>query len=176
MPTSEVSAAGAFQRFGLRSGGAGLLLVHGFVLIERLLDEGMAVAPEADEGLVQLVGLVGIERELGLGELELGIVVRGAGTMLAGGHVGLLGLDAVVQRIEPLRDFQRLAGKGRGMLGCAAQCAGKCLIDLAVGQAQRILCILALLRHGRLRGQLAGQAERRLVHQPAGGRQSGRAR
>jgi hypothetical protein len=71
-----------------------------------------------------------VESELCLGQLEPGGVVRGAGTVLAGGHVGLLGLDAVIQRIEPLGDFQCLAGKGRGVLGGA----GKCLIDLAIGR------------------------------------------
>ena len=59
------------------------------------------------------------------------------------------------------------------MLGGAAQRAGKCLIDLAIRQTQRILCILPLLRDRRLRGQLAGHAQRRLIHQPTGGRQGG---
>jgi hypothetical protein len=36
---------------------------------------------------------------------------------------------------------------------------------------QRVLCILALLRHSRERSQLAGDAERRLVHESAGGRE-----
>jgi hypothetical protein len=57
------------------------------------------------------------------------------------------------------------------VLGGGAQGAGKCLVDLAVGQMQRVLCILALLRHSRERSQLAGDAERRLVHESAGGRE-----
>jgi hypothetical protein len=145
--------------------------VHGFVLVEGLLDEGVAVAAEADEGLVQLVGFIGIKRELRLGKLELGIIVRGTGTVLAGGHLGLLGLDAGIECIKPLRNLQRLAGKRRGVLGGIAKCAGECLIDFAIGQAEGVLGILALLRHGSLGGQLAGKAERRLVYQAAGGRQ-----
>ncbi len=164
---------GCFQSFGLRGCGAGLLLVHRFVFIERLLDEGMAVAAEPNEGLVQLIGLVGVERKLRLRQLELRVVVCGPRAVLAGGHYGLFSLDAVVQRVQPLGDLQCLAGKGRSMLGGTAQGAGERLIDLAIRQTQRILCILALLGHGCLRGQLAGHAQRRLVYQPAGGRQSG---
>ena len=55
----------------------------GFVFIERLLDGGVAVATETDEGLMQLVCLIGIEGELGLRKLELRIVIRDAGAMLA---------------------------------------------------------------------------------------------
>ena len=99
------------------------------------------------------------------------VVIRCTGTVLPGGHVGLLGLDALIQGIEPLGDFECLAGKRRCVLGGGAQGAGKCLVDLAVGQMQRVLCILALLRHSGERGQLAGDAERRLVHESAGGRE-----
>ena len=102
----------AFQRFGLRDSSASLLLVHGFMLVERLLDEGVTVAAEADEGLVELVGLIGVERELGLGQLELRVVVRDAGAMLAGGDLGVLGLDAVVQHVEPLRNLSACPVRG----------------------------------------------------------------
>ena len=110
----------------------------------------MPVSAETDEGLVQLVCLVGIKGELGPGQLELGIVIGGAGAVLTGVDVCLLGLDPRVERIEPLRDLERLTGEGGCVLSRTTQCAGERLIDLAVGQMQRILCILTLLRHGRL--------------------------
>jgi hypothetical protein len=147
--------------------------VHRFVFVERLLDEGVAIAAETDKRLVQLIGLIGVERELRLCELELRIVVGSTGAVLERGDAGLLGLDAVIQRVESLGDLERLPGERRSVLGGTAESAGECLIDLAIGQAQRILCILALLGNGCLHGELAGKAQRRLVHQAAGRRKGG---
>jgi hypothetical protein len=70
----------------------------------------------------------------------------------------MLGLDAVVQRVEPLRDLERLSGEVRSVLGGVTQGVCERLIDLFIRKTQRILCILTLLGHGCLRGQLARKA------------------
>jgi hypothetical protein len=50
--------------------------------------------------------------------------------MLAGGHLDLLGIDAVVQHIEALEDFRGLPSEVRRMLGASAKSADKRLVDL----------------------------------------------